>query len=90
MTDLNFLEADALTVFLSAYFKSNDPGLDSAAASDPYLKWKSSLVIFTGLLNVLFAYMAFHLSYLDADSTTHLLGEYLLEHQKRSQFCGII
>ena len=91
LTDLDFLEADALTIFLSAYFKSNDPGL-SATTSNPYFKWKSSLVIFTGLLDVLFAYMTFRLSYpyLVCNSTTHLLGEYFLEYQKRRQFCGIV
>ena len=38
-----------MVVILNAYFKSNDSGLSSTTS---YLKWKLSLIIFTGLLNV--------------------------------------
>ena len=94
---LTFLQAHSLAVFLNlnAFYKSNHSGPVSSIISSGLSlfgiqKRESSLIIFTGLLKSFFKFacMNFLLSYDDANSTTHLHGEHLLEHQQPERWPG--
>ena len=61
-----------LAVFLNPYFEGNDLGLSSTT---------STYLIFAGLFNALYDFYLFSYPCFDINSTTHLHGEYLLEHQ---------
>ena len=92
---LTFFQAHSLANFLNPYFESNDSdsGLSSIISSITSFfqyevgRQKSSLIYFTGLLNV-FSPVCI-LPY-DDNRTTHLHGEHLLDHQQRWRLCGVV